>query len=313
MSRQFRIIGVLTILCLSGCAESSEQQPTAEAKASTKPAIVVSCYPLFAMVDELAGNSVTLISPNDQKDASLEWSPKAEDIRAMQAADLILLNGAGFEPWTQNLSLPRSRTVTTSSAYAERLLQIDGSMTHQHGPRGDGTNRLVASATWLDPELAAAQLNQVAKSLCKLLPDQQDRINKQATTMAKLLRAQQSRLENLRSRSMESVAEFSVAADSADLIYLTSSLGWTLHTIDTADTTSQLNAAIAEFQPQLLLFLRNAPTESAKAFVEAEVPHVTIDVCLNSDRQLNFIERLAANVDRLETAVNETLNAQKRR
>lgn len=262
------------------------------------------------MVDELAGDSVTLTWPNDQYGASREWSPKAEDIRVMQAAALILLNGAGFEPWTQNLSLPRSRTVTTSSAYAERLLQIDGSMTHQHGPRGAGTNGPVASATWLDPELAVGQLNQVAKSLCRLLPDQEEKINNQAATMAELLRTQQSRLQNLRSRSTESVANWSVVAGSSDLIYLTSNLGWHLHTINAPDTNDALNVAIEEFQPQLLLFRRNAPTEGAKPLVETAPPHVAIDLCMDDDGESTFIERLTSNIDLLESAVNNILDKQ---
>ncbi|MEM6727439.1 MAG: metal ABC transporter substrate-binding protein, partial [Pseudomonadota bacterium] len=80
------------------------------------------------------------------------------------AADLILLNGAGFATWIDRVSLPRSRVVNTSRAIEDRFI-VTESITHSHGDGGEHSHEGLASYTWLDPTLAAAQADAIAGAL----------------------------------------------------------------------------------------------------------------------------------------------------
>ena len=71
------------------------------------------------------------------------WQPGIAELSALQEADLILLNGAGHYGWTERVSLPRSRTVDTSRAFADALIAVEG-VTHSHGDEGEHSHGAIA-------------------------------------------------------------------------------------------------------------------------------------------------------------------------
>jgi zinc transport system substrate-binding protein len=89
------------------------------------------------------------------------WRPSIADISAIQSADLVLLNGAGFATWIDRVSLSRSRIVNTSASIEDQFI-ITKSITHSHGDGGEHSHEGLASYTWLDPTLAIAQAEAIA-------------------------------------------------------------------------------------------------------------------------------------------------------
>ena len=100
------------------------------------------------------------------------WQPGLDVIAGYQAADLIVLNGAGYARWVANTSLPESRLVDTSLDFRNKLLPLDSGPLHSHGPEGDHSHGALAFTLWLDMSLFVRQLESVAEALNKLVPEQ---------------------------------------------------------------------------------------------------------------------------------------------
>jgi zinc transport system substrate-binding protein len=105
------------------------------AKAQARPVVVAVNYPLAWFAERLAGGAAEVRLPVPPGTDPQFWRPRIAEIGAIQAADLILLNGAGFAAWTARASLPRSRSVDTSRAFRDRLIATEGLVHSDLRPR----------------------------------------------------------------------------------------------------------------------------------------------------------------------------------
>ena len=99
-----------------------------------------------------------------------DWKPGSEAISQLQAADLVLLNGAGYESWLSWVTLPGALLVDTSAGFSDRLIPLTRETVHQHGPSGDHSHTGTAFTVWLDPTLAIEQANAIEEAISKLVP-----------------------------------------------------------------------------------------------------------------------------------------------
>ena len=134
------------------------------ASAQDRAQIVAVNYPLQFLAEQLAGDAADVTFPVPQDVDPSFWRPSISDISAVQAADLILLNGAGFATWVDRVSLPRSKLVNTSAAIEDQII-VTESITHSHGDGDTHSHEGLASYVWLDPGLAIAQAQAIAAAL----------------------------------------------------------------------------------------------------------------------------------------------------
>ena len=177
VSRQFIlfILSMVFMLGQSGCsntqdASTEKQDVTIEGAIS----VYVVNYPLKYFAERIGGPHVAVHFPAPADEDPAYWMPDAETITKYQQADLILLNGAGYEQWMQSASLPKSKLCNTSSAFAENYIGLEDSLTHSHGPEGKHAHGAAAFTTWLDPMLAARQADAVRALLADLQPGNAD-------------------------------------------------------------------------------------------------------------------------------------------
>jgi len=165
----WRLAAVMSLLVVAGCGQ--RQEPTQGSASSGKPVVICANYPLKYFVERIAGRRVQVefLVPADLDPAF--WEPSSEDIIEMQQADVVLLNGAGYEKWLPTISLPESRLVDTSASFRDRYIHQQNSTTHQHGPSGQHTHGDVAFTTWLDLSLACRQAEAVEAALRRVLPN----------------------------------------------------------------------------------------------------------------------------------------------
>ena len=126
-------------------------------------------YPLQYFAARIGGDRVDATLPAIAGDPA-NWQPVAADIAEYQAADLVLLNGANYAKWVGTATLPTSRLVDTSAGFADRLITVEGTVTHSHGPEGDHSHGETAVTTWLDPKLAAEQARAIHRALVAASP-----------------------------------------------------------------------------------------------------------------------------------------------
>ncbi len=130
-------------------------------------------YPLQYFAAAIAGDDLEVVFPAPPDVDPAYWTPDTDTLLAYQAADLILLNGAGYAKWTADTPLPRSRLVDTSAAFRERLIAEKADETpHVHGPEGAHVHEAAtAVTTWLDLSLARAQAEAAREAMATRWPD----------------------------------------------------------------------------------------------------------------------------------------------
>jgi zinc transport system substrate-binding protein len=161
-------LAALWISMLPACEQVETAEPGDPYRAGMRT-VAVSNHPLEVFAARIGGAHVAIDwrLPGDVDPAF--WNPTADDIAAMQQADVILLNGATYEKWLPTASLPAARTVDTCAAVTDRLIETDGPV-HAHGPDGEHSHAGIAFTTWLDPDLAIAQATAVRDALVKADP-----------------------------------------------------------------------------------------------------------------------------------------------
>ena len=172
MSLQQWIFALMMIFFAGACStpqERSETEKAATAEVKTLT-IFVSNYPLKYFAERIAGPLAEVYFPAEGVGDPAYWSPTEEELAAMQQADLILLNGATYEPWLQSVSLPESRLLNTTASLEDRLIEIRQVVTHSHGDEGEHSHAGTAFTTWLDLSLAAGQARVIMEALTQRLP-----------------------------------------------------------------------------------------------------------------------------------------------
>lgn len=159
-------------LLLVGCSgtEPVGETPAAATGDSILRVYVVN-YPLQYFAQQIGGTRVDVQFPTPSGEDPAFWSPDAEVVAAYQQADLILLNGAGYAKWVDKVTLPPSKLVDTSATFADRIIHIEGTVTHSHGPEGDHTHGETAFTTWLDMTLAIEHAKAVRDAFVKAKPE----------------------------------------------------------------------------------------------------------------------------------------------
>ena len=160
---------------LSGCSEPSPLPETGAPPAATDSRLVVYTvnYPLRYFAERIGGDLVRVEFPAPPESDPAFWAPDAETVAAYQAADIILLNGAGYARWIDRATLPLSRLIDTSAGFKSRYVPVEDSVSHSHGPQGEHSHGEVAFTTWLDPALAVAQAEAILEAFVRARPGQQ--------------------------------------------------------------------------------------------------------------------------------------------
>jgi zinc transport system substrate-binding protein len=146
------------------------------ASAQDRPVVATVNYPLAWMAERLGGDAVEVLFPVPEGRDPSFWRPGLSEIAAIQQADLIALNGAGFATWTTRTSLPRSRLVDTSAGFSDAYIATQ-SVTHSHGADGEHSHTGTASYTWLDFAQAAQQAEALAAAMQRRMPELTDQID----------------------------------------------------------------------------------------------------------------------------------------
>ena len=172
-----KTITVCVMLILAaGCGGDAEQ---ADAQGDGRPVLYATNYPLAYFAERIAGEAAEVTFPAIDGDPAF-WQPTDEQVADMQAATLILTNGATYEKWASAVSLPEAKTVDTSAGFAQAFIEITESATHSHGEEGDHSHAGTAFTTWMDFDQARQQAEAVRDALVEAMPDQADALNANA-------------------------------------------------------------------------------------------------------------------------------------
>lgn len=159
--------------------------------------VAVSNYPMKYFTERIGGDEVQVVflAPADEDPAF--WNPTPGDVQQMQAADLIILNGADYEKWASTVTLPESKIVATSAGFEDQWLSLPTTVTHSHGPGGEHSHAGTDFNTWLDPMLAIQQAEAIQAALAEARPAASETFQQNAAELTAELQVLHTRLENV--------------------------------------------------------------------------------------------------------------------
>lgn len=265
--------------------------------------VQVDSGPVGAFVQAIAGEAAEVVFPAPPQTDPQFWRPSIAELSAVQSADLIVLNGAGFASWVERVSLPRARVVEASRGLEDRFI-VTESVSHSHGDGAPHTHEGVGPYLWLDFALAAEQARTVAAGLARKLGED---------AVAPGLRALEAELAALDARARA----LGAAAPGARLIashpryqYFARAYGFDIAALewdaDAAPSPERLAelAALRAAHPAEIVLWEGPPSDAMRAALEAQgLVVIPFDHGARMRPDEDFPSLMARGLDALEAAL----------
>jgi len=278
--------------------------------ARAEKALTVYCfnYPLTYFAQRIGGNHVTVVFPVPHQVDPSSWTPDTPTIEAIQKADLIILNGAGYDSWTSKVSLPMLRIVDTSRIFKNNLIDMQTSVTHSHGPRGDHSHGLSASTTWLDFSQAALQARAIWKAFAKKDPQHKADFSSNFEVLKNDLLALDGAMEELTQKAKD----INVLASLPIYQYLARRYQFNIHNLFIAKDTDPSTINWQKIEKDLLhqradwIIWPQDPLPMARTRLEdMQVKSVIFSPCSMPPDQGDFITVMRQNIENIQPIFNQ--------
>ena len=262
-------------------------------------------YPLAYFAERILAGGGTVRMPPSGGDPA-DWRPSVDDVLGMQRADVILLNGAGFEPWREWVTLPPSRIVDTSAGFRDRYLDVEDGTRHRHGPAGDDVLSAIASTTWIDFTLAVEQAATVRRALVTAGADE-------TVTAANFeaLRIDLIDLDQSLSRAIEDHGDAPLIASHPVYGYLARrydldvrSLHWEADVAPDEDAWAEFETLLAGHPARWMIWERDPLSESVARLAAMGVGSVVFEPAGARPAEADFLTVMRANIARLAAALD---------
>lgn len=307
-------ISCLTIL-LAACKPASNESKSNESASSVasttaptksgKPQVLVANYPLQYFAQRIAGDAVEVRFPAPKDEDPAFWQPDEATITAFQNADLILMNGAAYSKWADKVTLPQSKVVDTSAAFANTFIQVTDAVTHSHGPGGEHSHSGTAFTTWIDFKQASLQARAVSEALIRLVPAAKETMGKNTTALKDELDELDERMSALGRRW----GDTPLVASHPVYHYLARRYGmnlksvlWEPETVPDDKAMADLNALLAGHRARWMIWEGEPAKESVDKLDMIGLKSVVFDPCGNVPDSGDFMTVMKANVEALEKA-----------
>ena len=124
-----------------------------------KITVVASFYPLYEFASRVVGDTAEVSSLVPAGVEPHNWEPTAEDVSRGRAADVMVINGAGFERWVDEMKAKVVANTSEGIEFNYKEGKEVGDDEHGHGDAtgGGGVNPHI----WLDPILAKHQIDKI--------------------------------------------------------------------------------------------------------------------------------------------------------
>jgi len=163
------IIAIVTIIpILSFAVWNTDQSIISAAADSTEISVMTSFYPLYEFTKQVGQDKVRVsllvppgIEPHD-------WEPTINELQKMYEADLIVINGLGFENWSDDIDTVNSDVVIVDTSKGVSLIIDDDAL------RKDGYHFDRSTADphiWLNPVKAKTQIQNILDALVSVDPE----------------------------------------------------------------------------------------------------------------------------------------------
>jgi zinc transport system substrate-binding protein len=143
-----------------------------------KITVVASFYPLYEFTSRVVGDRAEVSSLVPAGVEPHDWEPTAEDVSRGRAADVLVINGAGFERWADDIEVKVVANTSEGIEFNYKEGKEVGDDEHGHGDAAGGGG--VNPHIWLDPILAKHQIDKIRDVMVSSDPANADYYNQNA-------------------------------------------------------------------------------------------------------------------------------------
>ncbi|MDA1018508.1 MAG: metal ABC transporter substrate-binding protein [Planctomycetota bacterium] len=297
------MITSLLIVCvlLAGC-DASNPQPSKSDPSNGPPTVYVVNFPLFDFAKRIGGEDVLVRFPVPADQDPAFWKPSESDIRAIQAADLVITNGAGYADWLRWVTLAESRVVDSTRTIRDQYVPVRDGIVHRHGPIGEHAHEGIATHTWLNPRHAIAQAAAIQAALGKLVPNKATEFERRFFTLKRELQQLDERLAEINQAHdggtmLASHPVYDYLADRCD--WDLRSVHWEPHQVPSESEWDKLNTLVQEHKPRWMLWEQTPHEQTASRLQAMGITVVVFDPCGNADHSASYVKLMLSNLERL--------------
>ncbi len=300
------LIFILTML--PGCTDKQgEGKSPSNNEQDVRPVVYVSNYPLQYFVERLA-RWVEVRFPAAVASDPAFWKPMSENVSAMQQADLIILNGASYEQWLKNVSLPPSRLVNTTAGLSDRLIPLAKSTTHSHGLEGEHEHSGTAFTTWLDMQLAIEQVRAITVVLSARWPEYETQLEQSFTAVERDLLELDEQIANVVQVAQDRPVIFSHPIYQ----YLQKRYGingrsvhWEPDEMPNRVMWAELPPLLVDFHAKWMIWEEKPMPEIVTRLKSMGIVSVVFDPCAGAPSQEDFLSIMKTNIEALRIAYGD--------
>ena len=288
----------IMLLVLAGLVSCGDK-PTPDSPVGTSGnTVLCTFYPTEYFAQRIAGDLLEVSCPLPQDEDPSFWRPDAASLQQFQAADLIIINGAGFEKWLATASLPESRIVDTAKSFEQDFIRYESKITHRHGKDGEEHSHSgIDGHTWLDPVTAKVQAAAIHQAFAKKWPEH-------AAAFETNFKSLVADLDSLDSALKTLPPDRPLLASHPAYGYLARRYGWKVTNVDLDPRSMPRRESIPADHPAKIILWESEPNEKGVAILERDRGITSVVFSPAKQRsQQDYIETMRANISRLAAAL----------
>ena len=301
------IIAIVLIIPLSTIAIWNSAQSIEFIETSLENQKVValtSFYPLYEFTKEVGREKVDVLLLVPPGIEPHDWEPSIQDLQLIQQADIIIINGVGFENWFEDIEkLNLELAIIDSSNGINIIKEID---VNQHENNYFDVS-LADPHIWLNPTLAKLQVKNIADGLIKLDPDNSVYYRDNSENYIKKLDTLDSKIRNELSNCNKDFVAFHNA-----FTYFAKEYGLNQHTIvsnephseSTSKTLEKIISLAKEMKIQIIFTEEGIDKRTSEVIAkELGGKVLTLSPLEISETSTTYIEKMEVNLVNLKEAL----------
>lgn len=131
------------------------QKPRQQTK-KNKVKVVASFYPLYFFASEIGKEHIEISNLTSAESEPHDYEPTTDDIRQIEESNLLIINGAGFEPWVNKLQNDLTNKHIKVIPVAENITTLEFE---------EKSKKMPDPHVWLDPVLAKQEVKTITRAL----------------------------------------------------------------------------------------------------------------------------------------------------
>lgn len=173
------ILAIAVIIPISSVYVLNSDQSFVLASAdSAEISVIASFYPLYEFTKQVGQDKVNVSMLTPPGIEPHDWEPTVSDLQKMHNADLIVINGIGFEKWTDDIDTVNSDVIIVDTSEGISIISsnvIDGDSDERDHSVSD-------PHIWLNPVMAKTQVQNIVDALVSIDPENEKfyRLNAQS-------------------------------------------------------------------------------------------------------------------------------------